>query len=191
MRLTIPSFAAIILSNGSSLFPTVSSTISRSYQPTFALILSDPVCLIPLRYWRGQMYPQASSAFAEFWSGVAWCLVKNRLTLKSLQIIFVLRPIFRFRSLCSRVVTWICQNWYMDFSKLIGGFVSIDTWISLNCYMGLSKLIHGFLQVFTWICQSCYMHFCPLPNKTKLKLDQNFKACWSFCFEVKVLNLNI
>ena len=29
---------------------------------------------------------------------------------------------------------------------------------------------------------------CSLPNKTKLKFDQDFKACWSFCLELKVLN---
>ena len=30
--------------------------------------------------------------------------------------------------------------------------------------------------------------FRPLPNKTLLKFDQYFKACWSFCFETKSLN---
>ena len=87
-----------------------------------------------------------------------------------------------------KVATWISSRFKMDLSKLLCGSAKCAEWISLNCYMDLSKLIHGFLQVFTWICQSCSMHFCPLPNKTKLKLDQNFKACWSFCFEVKVLN---
>ena len=27
-----------------------------------------------------------------------------------------------------------------------------------------------------------------LPNKTKLKFDKDFRVCWSFCFELKVLN---
>ena len=36
-------------------------------------------------------------------------------------------------------------NWYMDFSKLLHGFVKIDTRISLGCYMDFSKLIQGFL----------------------------------------------
>ena len=27
-----------------------------------------------------------------------------------------------------------------------------------------------------------------MPNKTKLKFDQDFKACWSLCFEREVLN---
>ena len=47
--------------------------------------------------------------------------------------------------------------------------------------MGLSKLIHGFVKDV--LCISC-----PLPNKTKLKFDQDFKACRSFFFELKVLN---
>ena len=64
--------------------------------------------------------------------------------------------------------------------------------ISQNCYMDLLKLSHGLLKLllgfvklskFVWICISC-----PLPNKTKLKLDQVLKACWSFCFELKVLS---
>ena len=33
--------------------------------------------------------------------------------------------------------TWICQNCYMDFSKLLNGFVKIDQWRYLNCYMNL------------------------------------------------------
>ena len=40
---------------------------------------------------------------------------------------------------------WICQSSYMDFSKLLDGFVKIDIWISLVCYMNLSKLIHWHL----------------------------------------------
>ena len=40
------------------------------------------------------------------------------------------------------------------------------------------------LYVVTWICQS-FMYFMPFAKK---KIDQDFKACWSFCFELKVLN---
>ena len=43
------------------------------------------------------------------------------------------------------VVGWICQNWYVDFFKLLDGFVKIDSWISLSYDMLLSKMIHGFL----------------------------------------------
>ena len=53
------------------------------------------------------------------------------------------------------------------------GFVKIDDWISLSCYIDLSNLLYGFVKVVTWICS---MHFSPLPNKTKLKFDQDFKA---------------
>ena len=84
---------------------------------------------------------------------------------------------------------------------MLHGFVKIDTRICQSCYMDLSKLINGFFEVDTWISQSCYMFFflnlvlgfvivvictfLPLPNKTKLTFDQNFKAGWSFCFELK------
>ena len=42
-------------------------------------------------------------------------------------------------------------------------------------------LLPGFVKVVLCISR-------PLPNKTKLKFDREFKACWSFCFELKVLN---
>ena len=45
-------------------------------------------------------------------------------------------------------------------------------WISLSCKMDLSK----FYVLFA-LCQ-----------KSKLKFDQDSKACWNFCFEQKVLN---
>ena len=47
--------------------------------------------------------------------------------------------------------------------------------------MDLLKLLCGFVQVVLRISW-------PLSNKTKLKFDQDFKVCWSFCFEPKVLN---
>ena len=72
----------------------------------------------------------------------------------------------------------------MDFSKLFYGFVKIDTWIFLSCFIDLSKFIHGFVKVV--LCISC-----PLTDKSKLKFDKDFKACWSFFFEQKVLNLNV
>ena len=63
------------------------------------------------------------------------------------------------------------------------------TWIFLSSYKEFSKFIHGFLWVVMSICQSCYMDFLKLlqefvfcfsrslPNKTKLKFDQDFKTC--------------
>ena len=75
--------------------------------------------------------------------------------------------------------------------KCLHGFVKIDTLISLSCYVELSKWLH------TWICWICYVDLSKLflyiflallPNKTKLKFDQDFKVCWSFWFELKVLN---
>ena len=91
----------------------------------------------------------------------------------------------------------------MDFSKLVHRSVKNDTWISRSSYMDFSNLIHGFLLFVTWTCQSCHMDLfkllhvyvkvvlCisrPLPNKNKLKFGQDFKFCWSFCFELKLLN---
>ena len=72
----------------------------------------------------------------------------------------------------------------MIFSKLLRRFVKIDSWISLSCYMDLLNLLHVFIKVAPYISSL-------LPNKTKLKFDQDFKACWSFCFELKVLNCYI
>ena len=64
----------------------------------------------------------------------------------------------------------------------------------LSCYINLSKLIHGFLSFsllhgFVNLSKLFYLWISrPLPNKTRLKFDQDFKACWSFCFEIKLLN---
>ena len=43
---------------------------------------------------------------------------------------------------------------------------------------GRFSLLHGFVEVV--LCISS-----PLPNKPKLKFDKDFKACCSFCFELK------
>ena len=58
-----------------------------------------------------------------------------------------------------KVVKWIfwscsmvCQNWYMDFSSLFYGF---------------NKVASGFVKAVLFISR-------PLPNKTKLKFDQDF-----------------
>ena len=47
--------------------------------------------------------------------------------------------------------------------------------------MDLLKLYHGFVKVV--LCISS-----PFPHKKKLKFGQDFKFCWSFYFELKVLN---
>ena len=71
---------------------------------------------------------------------------------------------------------------FMDFSWFLHGFVKIDIGISLRFYMYLSIFLHGFVKVVTWIWFLCISR--PLPNKTKLKFDQDFKACWSSCLEL-------
>ena len=99
-----------------------------------------------------------------------------------------------------KIDTWISLSCYMDLSKLKHGFLDllhgfvnidtllislicyldfylkIDTWISHCCFLDLSISLHGSVKVVTWICQSflCVPRY--LPNKTKLKFDQDFKA---------------
>ena len=68
------------------------------------------------------------------------------------------------------------------------GFVKVLTWTSTG-HMDLPKLIYGFAKVVTWVLSKFVLCFsCPLPNKTSLKFDHDLKACWSFCFEMKLLN---
>ena len=90
-----------------------------------------------------------------------------------------------------RAVTWICQNWYMDFCKLLHGFVKIDTWIFLSCFVDLSqslpgfvKLLHGFVKFFPALCQTK-----PSSSLTKIsKLLEKF-LLWNKVVErVKVFN---
>ena len=64
------------------------------------------------------------------------------------------------------VVIWMT----LDLSELLHGFFLVVTWICQSCYMDLLKLLHGFVKVVLFITQ-------PLPSKTKLKFDQDFKAC--------------
>ena len=48
----------------------------------------------------------------------------------------------------------------MDFSKLLHGFLK-------SCYMDLLKLLHRLVKIVLCISR-------PLPNKTKLKFDEEF-----------------
>ena len=47
--------------------------------------------------------------------------------------------------------------------------------------MDLSELIHKIVKGVTWINQRCSMYFSPFA-----KQNQDFKAFWSFCFELSV-----
>ena len=49
-------------------------------------------------------------------------------------------------------------------------------------------MFHGFDMVVKKIWQSCSTYSRPLQNKTKLRFDQDFRACWSFCFQLKALS---
>ena len=45
----------------------------------------------------------------------------------------------------------------MDISKFfLRGFETID---SLSFYMDFPKLLHGFVKAVSWICQSCSLYF--------------------------------
>ena len=63
-----------------------------------------------------------------------------------------LNPRFEFWLNC-----WICQSWYMNFSKMLHGFLYIVTWICQNRYMHFYRLLYGFVKIDKWISQSCYM----------------------------------
>ena len=60
---------------------------------------------------------------------------------------------------------------YMDFSKLLHGFVKIDKCMSLSFYMDLSKFLHGFVKLLHEFVKVVSSISRPLPNKTKLKFD--------------------
>ena len=71
----------------------------------------------------------------------------------------------------------------MDFFKLINGFL-------YYCCMDLSKLLQGFVEFVMDLSKSSW-YFSPLVKQNHLKFDQDFKACWSFCFELKVLIVKV
>ena len=50
-----------------------------------------------------------------------------------------------------------------------------------SCFMDLTWLFKRFDKVAQHISR-------PLQNKTKLRFDQDFRACWSFCFQLKALS---
>ena len=74
-----------------------------------------------------------------------------------------LRPLAEFCSNC-----WICQSCYMNFAKLLYGFVKIDKRNSLGCYMDLSMLLHGFLNFF----QCHFMYFSPFAQQNEAALNK-------------------
>ena len=70
-------------------------------------------------------------------------------------------------------------------------FIAIDTSLQRNTTIkiGSFQSCHTvFLEVFHWFFKDVLCFSRPLPKETKLKFDQDFKICWSFCFEIKLLN---
>ena len=69
---------------------------------------------------------------------------------------------------------------YMDFSRLLHGFVKNHK----KSQKDFSKLLHGIVKIDSWISvkqifQSCSISR-PLPNKTKMKFDQESKLVKAF-----------
>ena len=56
-----------------------------------------------------------------------------------------------------------------DFTQPLLDYVESNCWICQNCFIDYSKLILAFVTAVPCISR-------PLPNKTKLKFDQEFKA---------------
>ena len=100
--------------------------------------------------------------------------------------------VYRFVYQRLKVVLWICQNWCLDFSKL------------LQCYMDLPKPLYGFVKFATWTCESCSMYFSPKQNQVLELLEDSAlnQSCWmsqstqclgsvvplaTFCFYISVL----
>ena len=75
---------------------------------------------------------------------------------------------------------WISQRCYMDLSKLLYVFLAL---CQTKPSWSLAKSLHGFVRIDLWIgfIKVVSSYSCPLPNKTKLKFDQKFKACLCFC----------
>ena len=67
----------------------------------------------------------------------------------------------------SAALSLACED--ADFTQPLLDYVESNCWICQNCFMDYSKLIHGFVMAVPCISR-------PLPNKTKLKFDQEFKA---------------
>ena len=76
----------------------------------------------------------------------------DNITIKLAQLLCVIFYQIQVQSMpltefCSN---WICQSCYMDFSKVLDGFVKIDIWISLSCT--IVQLLYDFVKVAKWIC---------------------------------------
>ena len=66
------------------------------------------------------------------------------------------------------VFIWTCQKWYMDLYKLSTSICQNWYMIYLRCYIDFSKLLHGFVKLVT-----CFTR--PSPNKHSLSLTNVLK----------------
>ena len=89
------------------------------------------------------------------------CPLPNKTKVKSTKILNI-----------AELNCWIFQSNLMHFFKFLHEFV---------------KLIHVFLKVVTWIRQSCSLHFSLFAKQNQAEVWPRCKACWSFCFDLKIL----
>ena len=69
------------------------------------------------------------------------------LVLSVCQSPFFVKDLSKFLHGFLQVVTWICQNIYMDFSNMSHRFVNVATCICWSCYVDLSKLFCVFFAL--------------------------------------------
>ena len=86
-----------------------------------------------------------------------------------------LGPAF-YKGLLHIVHVTFVSSCYMEFFKLLHGFVKIDTW-TLSCNIDLSKILHEFVKLLHGFLKVVLFFTRPWPNRTKQKFDQDFKAC--------------
>ena len=78
--------------------------------------------------------------------------------------------------------TWF-QNRPQIFASGTGSAFSEVRKGSESCFFSLSKripyldTIYGYIWIYPYVDFSKFSRYPPLPNKTKLKFDQDFKAC--------------
>ena len=114
----------------------------------------------------------------------------------ALSILQSLTPLYDCETWLVKVVTWICQNWYMDFSKLLQGFVKVLLcFYHLITYKVSTCLVLGFplpfakqnqfevwprlqslLELLLWLVQRCWLR-----QSTITKVSETVStAGWSF-----------
>ena len=113
---------------------------------TFYLKKYKYECMHPILWAARTRGVVGSKTNTSFWGIINWevskkCVTRNRKAphcfyrtrIQSLPWLSVSPSVTPHFELCWNC--WICQSCYMDFSKLLLGFVKVDTCISLSCYI--------------------------------------------------------